>query len=145
MHHGGAEIREELELAKGVAGSRRNGQHADLLRSVLEAEAAGEHTVAGGVLEHVLRAASNHPETAGYGIGPFVEILLRMQDDRGIAGGAAGRVQAHAFVKRNRSQTERIGVAKILLRGERDLLEVIERTDVRGRQARFAETLLVER
>ena len=119
VHHGGAEVREKLELAEGVSSRGRDGQHAHLLSTVLKAKAAGEHPVAGGVLEHVLRAAAHHPQAAGDRIGPFIQILLRMQDDRGIAGGAAG--------------------------GEGYLLEVIQRTDVRGCQTRLAETLLVER
>ena len=90
VHHGGAEVREKLELAEGVSSRGRDGQHAHLLSTVLEAKAAGEHPVAGGVLEHVLRAAAHHPQAAGDRIGPFIQILLRMQDDRGIAGGAAG-------------------------------------------------------
>ena len=86
VHDGGAEVREELELAEGVAGGGGDGEHADLLGAVLEAEAAGEHPVAGSVLEHVLRAAAHHPQAAGDGIGPFFQVLLRMQDDGGIAG-----------------------------------------------------------
>ena len=145
VHDGRSEVREELELAEGVAGSGRDGQHADLLGAVLETEAAGEHPVAGGVLEHVLGAAAHHPQAAGDGIGPFFQVLLGMQDDRGIAGGAAGRVQADALVKRDRGHAERIGFAKVLLGGERNLLEVIERLDIRRGQAGLAETLLVER
>ena len=145
VHDGGAEVREELELAEGVAGGGRDRQHADLLGAVLEAEAAGEHPVAGGVLEHVLRAAAHHPQAAGNGIGPFFQVLLGMQDNGRIAGGAAGRVQADALVKRNRGHAERIGFAEVLLGGERNLLEVIQRLDVRRRQAGLAETLLVER
>ena len=145
MHHGGTEVREELELAQGVAGGGGDGQHADLLGPVLEAEATGEHTVTGSILEDVLRTAAHHPQAAGDGIGPFIQVLLRMQDDRGIAGGSTGRVQAHALVKRNRSHPERIGVAKILLGGKGNLLEVIERTDIRRRQPVLAETLLIER
>ena len=145
VHDGGAEVREELELAQGVAGGGGDGQHADLLGAVLEAEAAGEHPVAGSILEHVLRAAAHHPQAAGDGIGPFFQVLLRMQDDGGIPGSAAGRVQAHALVKRDRGHAERIGFAQVLLGGERNLLEVIKRLDIRGGQPGLAETLLVER
>ena len=77
VHHGRTEIREELELAQGVAGSRRDGQHANFLGTVLEAEAAGEHAVAGGVLEHVLGAAAHHPEAAGDGVGPLVKVQIK--------------------------------------------------------------------
>ena len=133
VHDGGAEV------------GGGDGQHADLLGAVLEAEAAGEHPVAGGVLEHVFRTAAHHPQAAGYGVGPFFQVLLRMQDDGGITGGAAGGMQADALVKRNSGHAERIGFAEVLLGGERNLLEVIERPDIRRGQSGLAETLPVER
>ena len=76
VHHGGAEVREELQLTQGVAGRCGDGKHAHLLGAVLEAESAGEHPVARCVLENVLGTAAHHPQAAGDGIGPFVQVLL---------------------------------------------------------------------
>ena len=145
VHHGGAEVREELELAQGIAGGGRDREHPHPLGPVLEAETAGEHPVPGRVLEHVLRTAAHHPQATGDGFGPRLQVFLRVQDDRGIAGSAAGGVQANTSVQRNGGHPEGIRIPEILLRGERDLPEIIERPDVRRRQTGLAETLPVER
>ena len=90
MYHGGAEVREELQLPQRVARRRGDGEHSQFLRSVLESEPAGEHAVAGSVLEHVLGPAAHHPEASRHGVGPLVQVLCSVQDDRRVSGGAAG-------------------------------------------------------
>ena len=54
-------------------------------------------------------------------------------------------MQTHALVQRDRSHTERIGLAQVLFGGEGNLFEVIERLDIRRGQSGLPETLLVER
>ena len=145
VHHGRAEIREELQLTERVARCRRDGQHPELLGPVLEAQAAGKHPVSGRVLEHVVRPAAHHPQAARHGLRPLVQVPRRMQDDRRVARRPAGRMQAHALLQRHGRDPKRIRVPQVLLGREGKLIQVSRRADVIRRQAAFGETLLVKR
>ena len=61
--------------------------------------------------------------------------VLRIADDRGLAGRAARGVDAHDLLARHREQAERIGVAQVRLGGEREagqILEVLELVRMRA-------------
>ena len=60
---------------------------------------------------------------------------LRVADDGGLAGGAAGGVDAHDLLARHGEQAEGIGVAQVGLGGEREPGEVLE-PDAGRRDAR---------
>ena len=67
---GGTEILDEHDLSLGVTGSSGHRGGSQLLGSILEAQSAGEHTVAGGVLENIRVAASHHVHVTGDHVGP---------------------------------------------------------------------------
>ena len=75
-------------------------------------------------------------EGADHDAGPDLQILLGVGDDDGLAGGAAGGVQADHLLHRAGEQAERIGVAQVGLDGERQVRDVVERAQVgRGEAA----------
>ena len=140
-----AEIGNELYLPFGVACGSRNGKHSQPLRAVLESQAAGEHSVARGVLENVARAQANHVKATRNGVGPFVEVALRVQDYGRRAGCAARGMQAHHLAQRHRRQAERVIVAQILLCGKGNLRQVVEAAYVVGLQMVLGKAFLVKR
>ena len=139
-----AEIGDELDLPFGVSGSSRNGEHAQAFGTVLKAQTAGEHAVAGRVLEDVSLAQSDHIEAAGYGVGPFVKVVLCVQDDGGSAGGTAGRMEAYDLFQRNGRESEGIVVAQILLGGKREFPYVVEGSDIFRPESAGSEPLFIE-
>ena len=52
---GGSEIGDEFQLAFGVSGSGRYSQHSQPFSTILKAQPAGEHSIAGRVLENISR------------------------------------------------------------------------------------------
>ena len=69
---GRTEIGDEFDLPFGVSRRRRDGQRAESLSSVLEAQSAGKHAVARRVLEDVRIPEPYHIHTAGHLVRPLV-------------------------------------------------------------------------
>ena len=138
------EIGDELDLTLGVACRGGDRKHAQPLGAVLETQPAREHAVSRRILEDVARAQPHHIEAARHGIGPFVEILLRVQDHRGRPRRAARRMEAHNAAQRDGGHLERIAVAQILFRRERDPAQVGQRPYVVGGDMVFGEALAVK-
>ena len=141
---GDGEVLHELDLPLGVAGA--DGQHGgpDPLGTVVHSESAGEQAVSVEVLQHVLlgHAEGRHPP--GEGFGPVVEVLLRVTDDRGPAGGAGGYVDPRDVVVGDGEELVRVVVAEVALPHERDLAERLETGYVVGMHARFDHPLVEE-
>ena len=139
-----AEIRNELNLPLGVARSRRHRQHAETFGSVLEAQSARKHAVPRRVLKDIAPPQADHVQATRHGIGPLVQILLRVQDDRRGARRATGGMQAHHFAHRHRGKPERVIVAQILFRSKRNLTQVVQRTYVFRRQMSLGKPFLIK-
>ena len=139
------EIRNELNLPLGIARSRRHRQHAETFGTVLEAQSARKHAVPRRVLKDIAPPQADHIQATRHGIGPLVQILLRVQDDRRGARRATGRMQAHHFAHWNSGKPERVIIAQILFRSKRNLTQVIQRTYVFRRQMSLGKPFLVKR
>ena len=113
--------------------------------AVVRAQSAGEQAVAVGVLHDVAVMQTAGGEAAHHHRGPHLQVLLRVSDDDGLAGGAAGGVQAHDLLHRAGEQPEGIGVAQIGLHGEGQQRNVVERADVFGHHPAFVQARAEER
>lgn len=138
------EIGDELDLAFGIAGRGGHREHAQPLGPVLESQPARKHAVSRRVLEDIARAQPHHIEAARHGIGPLVEIPLRMQYHRGCTRCPARRVQAHHAAQRHGRHPERIAVTQVLFRGERHPAQVGQRPYVVGVDMAFGEAPAVK-
>lgn len=65
-----SEVLDKHNLALGVAGSCRYRGGTQLLRTILEAQAASEHAIAGRVLEDIRVTASHHIHVTGNHVRP---------------------------------------------------------------------------
>ena len=132
---GRPEVGDKLDLPLRVSCGRRHGQATQLLGSVLESQSAGEHAVARGVLENVRVPYADHVHAAGHLIGPLVEVAGRMEHDGRITRCAARRMEPHALLQRDGHHAERIIAAQVVFCGERDFLQILQRTDAVCRDA----------
>ena len=123
------EVLQELELTLGVAGAGRDGQAAQALGAVVDAQAAGEEAVARHVLKGVLGPDADHVHAARHEICPGVHVVSRVVDDRGRARGARGGVQAD-HVRHGTGQHARgVCAAQVVLGGEWQLDDVVRGGD----------------
>ena len=140
----GPEVLGQLDLAARVAGTGRDGHAAQTLGTEVDPQAAGEQTVTGHVLEHVVTAHAYHIEAAGHQVGPAVDVVLRMADGHRTARGTTGAVHAHDLAARYAQEPRGILVPQILLGGEGDAPDVVQRRDALGRHTGFIQTAAIE-
>ena len=76
---------QKLELPLGIARPGRDGQAAQPFGPVMDAKATGEEPVAGHVLKGVLGPHPDHVHAAGHEIGPGINVVSGVVDDRGRA------------------------------------------------------------
>ena len=134
---GRAEIAHQHELLLGVAGGGWQHRAAEVLAAVVEAEAAGEESVAVGDLEDVLVSEPVHRERARGRVRPDLDVTLRVGDADGLAGRAGRAVEADDLLERSGGQAGRILVAEVRLFHEREPREILERDEIAGLDAFF--------
>ena len=133
------EVHDQLDLALGHPARDRNGDAAEFLGAVMDAEAAGEQTVAVGIVDLHPRPAAARHDAARTDIGPGADIELGVADDRRLAGRARRGMNAHHLVHRHREHPIGIVRAQIVLRRQRKLAQVGQVLQVVGMHARCIE------
>ena len=144
MNGGSAEVLNELYLSERVARCCWHGESTESLRTVLESESASKHAVARRVLEDIVRTEANHPEASSHSVGPFVYVLLRVQNDGWIACSARRGVEAHTLAQGNAGHAEGVCISQVLLGGEWYLAQVFESLNVLRLETCLIKALLVE-
>src|SRR5574343_1265516 len=137
------EVHDLLDLLFGLAAGHRHGAGPQAFDAVVGAEAAGEHAIAVGDMDHVASAATGRTDRAGNNVGPVVDIVLGVADDDRFAGRAAGGVQAGQLIARHGEQTERVVVTQVGLGHERELGQVGQALQVVWMDAFFLAALAV--
>ena len=122
MKSSSTKVSDKLNLPLGIASSSWDSQHTQTFGTILETQATGKHTVARRVLEDISFTQSHHIQTACYGIGPFFQIVLCMQNHGRSSCGTTGRMETDYLFQRHGRKPERIMVAQILFGSERDFL-----------------------
>ena len=141
----GLEVVDQLHLALGHAAGDRHHGAAELFRAVMHAEPAGEQAIAIGVVDDHAGAAARGADRARHHLRPHVDIGLGIADHDRLAGGAGGGVDADQFFARHREHVERVVVAQVGLRGEREFRKVRQLPEVRRLHAGLVERLPVMR
>ncbi len=80
-----------------------------------------------------------------HGLRPDFHVMVSIPSHRHLAGGAAGGVDLPELAHRHGEHAKGVVVAQILLVGERQLGDVLQRLNVVGRHACFGVVFLVER
>ena len=126
---GGAEIAHHHQLAPGVARRDRQDVGADFARAVMHAEAAGEHAVAVAVLHRVALDAAGHRQRSRHDVGPQVEVGLGVGADHRRPGRPRRGVDFDQLAAVTGEQAVGVGLAQLVLDGERQLGDVFEAGD----------------
>ena len=139
---GGERRRAAQHLCAEVADQRRlqlqrraRGGHdrcAEPLGALLEAEPAGREPVRVGVVHDHPGAHAGARERPCHQLGPHVEVAARVPDQRRPAARPRRGVQPHELVRRDGHHPERVAGAQVLLDGEGDEAQVVERLDGDG-------------
>ena len=98
------------------------------------AKPAREQPVPVRHVHDVTPAAARRVDRPGHDLRPHVQAASRVPHDGGSAGRPAARVDAHHLLARHREHPERVVRPQVLLAGEGDAREVIQRADVTGPQ-----------
>ncbi len=118
--HRRAEILHDHDLALGVAAGDRNDRGSQSFGAVMGTQAAGKQAVAVGVVDDVTLVGAGRNKRARHQLGPDVDILLGIADHGRFAGRAAGGMDADDLLHRRGKQAIGVGIAHILLGGERE-------------------------
>ncbi len=128
--HGGAKILHDHDLTLGVAAGDRDHRGPQLLGAVMGPQAAGKQAVAVGIMDDVTPMGAGRHKGAGHQVGPGADILLGVAHHGRLAGGAARCVNPDDLFQRRSKQAIGVGVAHILLGGERQPLQVVQTGDI---------------
>ena len=108
------------------------------------AQAAGEQAVAVGHVHDVRLVDAGGGQAAAGQFGPVVQVAGGIAHHHGLAGGAAGGVQADDVVTGHGEQAEGVIVAQVLLFGEGQVLQIGQALDVAGFDAALVKAFAVE-
>ena len=129
------QVLDQLHLLLGLAARHRNHGAAGALRTVVRAQAACEEAVAVGDVDHVAGPAAGGADRARDQVGPGIDVVQRVADDRGLAGRSGRGVDARDTLARHGEHAERVVVAQVGLDRERELGQVGELFQVAGMDA----------
>ena len=126
----GAEVCHELKLTIGVARGHRERQTADLMGTAVQTGAAGEQAVAIGYMADIILGTAGCADCAGTAVLPEIEVVLGVERYNTTSGRAGGGLDAHTVTQRLCKQTIGILIAQVILRDERQLMEIFDAVDI---------------
>ena len=141
----GAHLAEHANLALGVARAHRNGGATSSDAAVMGAEATSEQAVTVADVANVIFPAICIADGTCEAVAPDLEVVLGVATDRGNARGTRRHVDLAHLAHGHGEHLVRIIVPQILLRGERRVLQILERFERVWIEPGRIEALLVER
>ena len=143
--HSRTVVLDHLDMALGVARTRRNHRAAKLHAAVMEAETAGEHAVAERHLHAIARDDARHAGKTRDAVAPNGHVMLGVADDNRLARRSRGRVHLDDLVERLGEKPIGERLAQRVLIGEGKLADIFERLDVLGRNAHLVHLVAIPR
>ena len=123
-------ILNHLNLALGIARTRRNHHAAKALQAIMQAKTAGEHAIAKCHLHAVARHDTRHLHQAHNAVGPQIHVAAVVANDDRLARSARRSMQFDDIVERFGEQAIRERFAKGVLIGEGKLAHIGQRLNV---------------
>ena len=142
QHDPAPQVGEELELEGRVAAGYRNHRATETFAAVVEAQATGEQAVAVAVVEDVLGAGAGQCQCPCVHLGPDRQVVWGVDDDGRLSAGPGTGVEAGRFRHGDGDHAQRVLVTQVLLDGERQRAEVLDRGD--GGRVDGGQTVLPE-
>ena len=116
-----------------------------IFRAVMQAEAAGEQTIAVGNLHLVARLAAGGADRARDEHGPGFDVAAGVAHHGRLAGWCRSSMDPHDLAHRDGEHAERIVLAQVFLGGERKFFQIVEARDSCGLHLRRRELFLIVR
>ena len=138
-------VLDHLDMALGVARTRRNHRAAKFHAAVMEAKTAGEHAVAERHLHAIAWNDARHAGKTRNAITPNSHVVLGVADDDRLARRSRGRVHLDDFVERLGEKPIGKRLAQRVLIGEGKLADIFERLDVLGPHAHLVHLVAIPR
>ena len=128
----GFEVGDELHLALGLPAAKGHHGEAEFFCAIVRAQATGEQTIAIAHMHQVARSRTRSADAARHQVCPGVDVIARVTDHRGFAGGATGGMDAGALRARHGKHAIRITVAQIEFGGEGKARQIGEALAIAG-------------
>ena len=142
---GGAAVVHQLDVLGRIARRHRDDGRSEVFHPVVQTQSAREKAVAVGDREQVVARGAESRQAARDRLRPDRKIAVRVTDHRGFAGRPGRGVQPDDLRLGGGEQPVRVIVPQILLGGERQFDDVVDRVDVVGRKAHLLHFVAVER
>ena len=123
----GTQVHDQGDLAFGRTTRHRHHRRTQALGAVMRAQAPGKQTIAVGIVNDVTTACAGRMHGARHQARPVFDIGLGVANDRGLAGGAAGCMDACHIFQGTREHAKGIGVAQIGLVSEGNAPQIVGR------------------
>ena len=120
------EIPDQRHLAFGHAPGNRDDRTTQPLRAIMGTQPAGEKAVPVGDVRPVTGPAARRANRAGHDVGPHVDIVRRVADHGGLAGGPGGGMNPGDPLPGYREHPERVIVPQVLLAGRREFRQICQ-------------------
>ena len=116
-----------------------------MFHTIVGTQSASKETIAITYRERVIACDAVSGEATCHTLAPDTDVLACISHDSGVAGSAAGGVDADNLTSWCRLQPERIVVTKVFLRGEGQFLDVFYGLNVVWTDVHFLHLVAVER
>ena len=138
-------VLDHLDMALGVARTRRNHRAAKFHAAVVKTETAGEHAVAERHLHAIARNDACHTGKTRDAIAPNGHVMLGVADDDRLARRSRGRVHLDDLVERLGEKPVGERLTQRVLIGEGKLTNIFKRLDVLGLHAHLVHLVAIPR
>ena len=126
----GTEIRHELNLTVCVSGGHGKRQASDFMASAVESRPSGEQSETVGNMADVVFCSSCSDNRTGTAVFPDINVMLSIKGDDSSPCSAACGLDADAVPDWARHQTVGIAFPQIVLGQKRELMKILDSTDV---------------
>ena len=140
-----AEVADKLQVLLGIASRGRNNTGTNMLHAVVGAESAGEQAVTIADGEGVVAGDAVGRQTAGHALAPHANVLAGVAHDGGVTRSTAAGMDADDLALRSGLQAKGIVVAQVFLRGEGQLVDVLDGLDVVRPDVQLLQLVTIER
>ena len=127
---GGAEVLDEHDLAAGLAAGYRDDRGAQPLGAIVDSQAAGKQAIPVSHVDDIAPVGAAGGQGPGHQLGPGFQVPLGIGHGGRLAGGAGRGVNPDDLVHGGREHAEGVVVPQVLLDGQRQQADILQRADV---------------
>ena len=124
------QIPHELDLTLCISGRHGDGQASHLVGTAVKSRASGEQTVTVADLHYIFLGCTGCHQCSGAAVLPEIQVVLCIKCNHTASCGTAGGLDPYTVLRRTGQKSVGICLAKIVLRQERQLGEILQALDI---------------